>query len=64
MLYKINNEFLTNYDNQSIDFYKSKELFQYNPRSLPYNLYNEIARSLFSMFLALNHVSSYVVDEF
>ena len=64
MLYKINNDFLTNYGNQNIEFYKSKELFQYNPRSLPYNLYNEIAHSLFSMFLALNHVSAYVVDAF
>ena len=64
MLYKINNEFLTNYGNQNIEFYKSKELFQYNPRSLPYNLYNEIAHSFFSMFLALNHVSAYVIDSF
>ncbi len=64
MLNKINNEFISNYGNQNIEFYKSKELFQYNPRNLPYNLYNEIAHSLFSMFLALNQVSAYVVDLF
>ena len=64
MLYKINKEFINNYGNQNIEFYKSKDLFQYNPRSLPYNLYNEIAHSFFSMFLALNHVLVYVVDAF
>ena len=64
MLYRINNEFLNNYGNQNIDFYKSKELFQYNPKSLPYNLYNEIAHSFFAIFLALNHVSAYVIDAF
>ena len=64
MLYKINCEFVNNYGNQNIDFYKSKELFQYNPRSKPYNLYVEIANSLFSFFLALNHVSAYVIDAF
>ena len=64
MLYKINTEFVNNYGNQNIDFYKSKELFQYNPKSLPYNLYNEIAHSLFSIFLALNHASAYVIDSF
>ena len=64
MLYRINSEFLNNYGNQNIDFYKSKELFQYNPKSLPYNLYNEIAHSFFSIFLALNHVSAYVIEAF
>ena len=64
MLYKINCEFVNNYGNQNIEFYKSKELFQYNPRSLPYNLYIEIANSLFSFFLALNHISAYVIDAF
>ena len=64
MLYKINSEFVNNYGNQNLDFYKSKELFQYNPKSLPYNLYNEIAHSLFSIFLALNHASAYVIDSF
>lgn len=64
MLYRINSDFVNNYGNQNIDFYKSKELFQYNPKSLPYNLYNEIAHSLFSFFLALNHVSAYVIDSF
>ena len=64
MLYKINQEFINNYSNQNIEFYKSKELFQYNPRNLPYNLYVEIANSLFSLFLALNHVSGYVIDAF
>ena len=64
MLNKINQQFINNYSNQNIDFYKSKELFQYNPRNLPYNLYVEIANSLFSIFLALNHISAYVIDEF
>ena len=64
MLYKINQEFLNNYSNQNIEFYKSKELFQYNPKNLPYNLYVEIANSLFSIFLALNHISAYVIDVF
>lgn len=64
MLYKINKEFVNNYSNQNIEFYKSKELFQYNPKNLPYNLYVEIANSLFSLFLALNHVSAYVIDIF
>ena len=64
MLNKINNEFISNYGNQNLEFYKSKELFQYNPKNLPYNLYNEIAHSLFSIFLALNQVSAYLVDIF
>ena len=64
MINKINNEFINNYSNQNMDFYKSKELFQYNPKNLPYNLYVEITNSLFSIFLALNHVSGYVIDSF
>ena len=64
MLNKINNEFINNYSNQNMEFYRSKELFQYNPKNLPYNLYVEIANSLFSLFLALNHVSGYVIDSF
>lgn len=64
MLHKINNEFINNYGSQNIEFYKSKELFQYNPKNLPYNLYNEIAHSLFCIFLALNQVSAFVIDAF
>lgn len=64
MLYKINQQFVNNYSNQNLEFYKSKELFQYNPKNLPYNLYVEIANSLFSLFLALNHISAYVIDIF
>jgi hypothetical protein len=64
ILYRINNEFKYDYQSQKLEFYKSKELFQYNPKNLPYNLYSEIAHSLFSMFLALNQVSAYVVDAF
>ena len=64
MLRKINNQFVSSYSSQNVEFYKSKELFQYNPRNLPYNLYVEIANSLFSFFLALNHVSGYVIESF
>ena len=64
ILHKINNEFLYNYQSQNLGFYKSKELFQYNPKNLPYNLYSGIAHSFFSMFLALNQVSAFVVDAF
>ena len=64
MLNKINNQFVSSYNSQNVEFYKSKELFQYNPRNLPYNLYVEIANSLFSFFLALNHVSGYVIESF
>ena len=64
MLHKINNEFINNYGSQNLEFYKSKELFQYNPKNLPYNLYNEIAHSLFCIFLSLNQVSPFVVDAF
>jgi hypothetical protein len=64
MLNKINNQFVNSYSSQNVEFYKSKELFQYNPRNLPYNLYVEIANSLFSFFLALNHVSGYVIESF
>jgi hypothetical protein len=64
MLNKINNQFVSSNNSQNVEFYKSKELFQYNPRNLPYNLYVEIANSLFSFFLALNHVSGYVIESF
>lgn len=64
MLNQINNQFLNSYSSQNVEFYKSKELFQYNPKNLPYNLYVEIANSLFSFFLALNHVSGYVIESF
>lgn len=64
MLNNINNQFVSSYSSQNVEFYKSKELFQYNPRNLPYNLYVEIANSLFSFFLALNHVSGYVIESF
>jgi hypothetical protein len=64
MLNKINKQFVSSYNSQNVEFYKSKELFQYNPRNLPYNLYVEIANSLFSFFLALNHVSGYVIESF
>mgnify|MGYP006873136656 CR=1 FL=1 len=64
MLNKINNQFISSNSSQNVEFYKSKELFQYNPRNLPYNLYVEIANSLFSFFLALNHVSGYVIESF
>jgi len=31
---------------------------------LPYNLRAELANSLFSMFLAMNHISAFVVEAF
>ena len=64
MLYKINYNYMTNYQNEDFSFYKSKELFQYNPKNLPYNLRVELANSLFSMFLAMNHISAFVVEAF
>ena len=64
MLYKINCDYITNYQNENFSFYKSKELFQYNPKNLPYNLRVELANSLFSMFLAMNHISAFVVEAF
>ena len=64
MLYKINYNYMSNYQNEDLAFYKSKELFQYNPKTLPYNLKVELANSLFSMFLAMNHVSAFVVEAF
>ena len=64
MLYKINNDYIANYQNEDFSFYKSKELFQYNPKNLPYNLRVELANSLFSMFLAMNHISAFVVEAF
>ena len=64
MLYKINYNYMTNYQNEDLTFYKSKELFQYNPKNLPYNLRVELANSLFSMFLAMNHISAFVVEAF
>ena len=64
MLYKINNDYIANYQNEDFSFYKSKELFQYNPKNLPYNLRVELANSLFSMFLAMNHISVFVVEAF
>ena len=64
MLYKINCDYMANYQNEAFSFYKSKELFQYNPKNLPYNLRAEIANSLFSMFLAMNHISAFVVEAF
>ena len=64
LLYKINNEYIINYQNEDLTFYKSKELFQYNPKNLPYNLRVELANSLFSMFLAMNHISAFVVEAF
>jgi hypothetical protein len=64
MLYKINCDYIANYQNEQFSFYKSKELFQYNPKNLPYNLRAETANSLFSMFLAMNHISAFVVEAF
>ena len=64
MLQKINNDYIANYQNEEFSFYKSKELFQYNPKNLPYNLRSELANSLFSMFLAMNHISAFVVEGF
>ena len=64
MLNKINNDYITNYQKEEFSFYKSKELFQYNPKNLPYNLRSELANSLFSMFLAMNHISAFVVEDF
>lgn len=64
MLYKINCDYMANYQNEAFSFYKSKELFQYNPNNLPYNLRAETANSLFSMFLAMNHISAFVVEAF
>ena len=64
MLYKINCDYMANYQNEAFSFYKSKELFQYNPKNLPYNLRAELANSLFSMFLAMNHISAFVVEAF
>ena len=64
MLYKINCDYMANYQNEAFSFYKSKELFQYNPKNLPYNLRAETANSLFSMFLAMNHISAFVVEAF
>ena len=64
MLYKINYNYMANYQNEDLAFYKSKELFQYNPKNLPYNLRVELANSLFSMFLAMNHISAFVVEAF
>ena len=64
MLYKINCDYMANYQNEQFSFYKSKELFQYNPKNLPYNLRAETANSLFSMFLAMNHISAFVVEAF
>ena len=64
MLYKINCDYIANYQNEAFSFYKSKELFQYNPKNLPYNLRSELANSLFSMFLAMNHISAFVVEAF
>ena len=64
MLYKINCDYMANYQNEAFSFYKSKELFQYNPKNLPYNLRVETANSLFSMFLAMNHISAFVVEAF
>ena len=64
MLYKINNNYITNYQGEDFSFYKSKELFQYNPKNLPYNLRVELANSLFSMFLAMNHISAFVIEAF
>ena len=64
MLNKINNDYITNYQKEEFSFYKSKELFQYNPKNLPYNLRSELANSLFSMFLAMNHISAFVVEAF
>ena len=64
MLYKINCDYMANYQNEKFSFYKSKELFQYNPKNLPYNLRAETANSLFSMFLAMNHISAFVVEAF
>ena len=64
MLYKINYNYMTNYQNEDLTFYKSKELFQYNPKNLPYNLRVELANSLFSMFFAMNHISAFVVEAF
>ena len=64
MLQKINNDYIANYQNEEFSFYKSKELFQYNPKNLPYNLRSELANSLFSMFLAMNHISAFVVEAF
>ena len=64
MLYQINYDYMTNYQTEDLAFYKSKELFQYNPNNLPYNLRVELANSLFSMFLAMNHISAFVVEAF
>ena len=64
ILNNINNDYMTNYQKDEFSFYKSKELFQYNPKNLPYNLRVELANSLFSMFLAMNHISAFVVEEF
>ena len=64
MLYKINYNYIANYQKEDFQFYKSKELFQYNPKNLPYNLRTELANSLFSMFLAMNHISAFVVEAF
>jgi len=64
MLYKINYDYMANYQKEEFSFYKSKELFQYNPKNLPYNLRAELANSLFSMFLAMNHISAFVVEAF
>ena len=64
MLYKINYNYMVNYQKEDLTFYKSKELFQYNPKNLPYNLRVELANSLFSMFLAMNHISAFVVEAF
>ena len=64
MLYKINCDYMANYQKEEFSFYKSKELFQYNPKNLPYNLRAELANSLFSMFLAMNHISAFVVEAF
>ena len=64
MLYNINYDYMANYQSEEFSFYKSKELFQYNPKNLPYNLRAELANSLFSMFLAMNHISAFVVEAF
>ena len=64
ILNNINNDYMANYQKDEFSFYKSKELFQYNPKNLPYNLRVELANSLFSMFLAMNHISAFVVDAF
>ena len=61
---KINNNYITNYQNEELNFYKSKELFQYNPKNLPYNLNIEIPNCLFSMYLALNSISGFAIEAF